>query len=121
MASSIQEARTPQRLIQGTGVGSSFRLARLQAYSQQAGGLKSAWLDLKKVSFELPVTVANSKKGLHKAILEKIDRRCKEASIVIMGSPDIEEKVLPELSRHPIIRGAARTLVKVFNSSKSNR
>uniref|UniRef100_A0A5K3EFQ3 AMP-binding_C domain-containing protein n=1 Tax=Mesocestoides corti TaxID=53468 RepID=A0A5K3EFQ3_MESCO len=38
---------------------------------------------------------------------------------MLMRSPDIEEKVVPELSRHPIIRGIARSLVNLFNISKT--
>ncbi|VDL59177.1 unnamed protein product [Hymenolepis diminuta] len=38
---------------------------------------------------------------------------------MILSSPDIEEKVVPELSRNPIIRETARCLVKMFNASKS--
>lgn len=37
---------------------------------------------------------------------------------MLMSSPDIENKVVPELSRHPYIRRTARFLVKMFNTTK---
>lgn len=37
---------------------------------------------------------------------------------MLLKNPEIDEKVIPEMSRHPMIRGPARALVNLFNSSK---